>query len=167
MSFGRNVLQSNPVGPAKMWRVPDNAASSAYGQWSRCGHVFLILVAATRTRGFRLPYTFSHSRTPLVRTASLLLALVLSAPFLAGCASMVADNTPVWAGGEAEGTPARPQAAPDFQPVNDRPPPRDTKLVSDQDLAQMERDLTKARDAQLEQARALQKERDATKPAGK
>lgn len=119
------------------------------------------------TRGFRLSHVL-HARSPHLRTALLvLLTLVLSASFLGGCASIVADNTPVLVGGEAEGTPARPQAPPDYQPVNDRPPPRDTKLVNDQDLAQMERDLTKARAAQLEQARALQKERDTAKPAGK
>jgi hypothetical protein len=70
---------------------------------------------------------------------------------------------PLWAGGEPAGLPARPANIPEFPPVNDRPPPRDTKLITEEEQAKLERELTAARAAQAAEADTVKAETAATK----
>jgi len=96
---------------------------------------------------------------PLLRWAA---ALAVSAAALAGggCSSSVIDSIPNWAGGEPAGTPERPAKEAEYPPVNDRPPPRGTELVTEEEQARIKRDLAAARTAQTERAKQVQKDRD-------
>lgn len=62
------------------------------------------------------------------------------------------DAVPTWVGGEPTGMPERPANAAEFPAVNDRPPPRDTKLITEEEQAKLERELTAAQAAQVVQA---------------
>ena len=77
----------------------------------------------------------------------------------AGCSSSVIDAIPAWAGGEPPGTPQRLATELPFPAVNERPPPRDTKVVSEEEQAKIERDLAAAREAQAKQAAQVKKDR--------
>jgi hypothetical protein len=89
----------------------------------------------------------------------LTIALTLVALAAAGCSSSVVDSVPQWAGGMPENAPARPASVSDYPPVNDRPPPRDSRVVTVEEQAKIERDLAAARDVQARQAAQLKKER--------
>ncbi len=78
---------------------------------------------------------------------------------VAGCSTSAIDSIPNWAGGEPQGMPQRPANAMEYPPVNDRPPSRDTKIVTTEEQAKIERDLAAARDAQARQAAQVKKDR--------
>ena len=85
------------------------------------------------------------------------LCLALAA---AGCSSTaVIDSIPTWAGGEPEGTPQR--AANELQTpaVNERPPPRDAKVITVEEQAKAEKELAAAREVQAKQAAQVKKAR--------
>ena len=84
------------------------------------------------------------------------LVLALAA---AGCSNSAIDSIPVWAGGEPAGTPQRPATELQYPAVNDRPPARDTKVVSEEEQAKIERELAAARAAQVKQAAQVKKDR--------
>jgi hypothetical protein len=48
----------------------------------------------------------------------------------------------------------------DYPAVNDRPPPRATKLITDEEQAKSERDLIAARDGQAAEAEDVKKSRE-------
>ena len=85
---------------------------------------------------------------------ALLLALTA-----AGCSNSTIDSIPSWAGGEPTGTPQRPATEMQYPAVNDRPPARDTKVVSEEEQAKIERELAAAREAQSRQAAQVKKDR--------
>lgn len=87
---------------------------------------------------------------------ALALGLVLAA---AGCSTSAIDSIPQWAGGKPESTPERPAAEMAYPPVNERPPARDSRVVSEEEQAKIERELAAARDAQAKQAAQVKKER--------
>ena len=86
------------------------------------------------------------------------LALVLALA-TASCSTSVIDSIPVWAGGEPAGTPQRPATQLQYPPVNERPPARETKVVSEEEQAKIERELTAARALQAQQAAQVKKDR--------
>ena len=85
-----------------------------------------------------------------VITAKFATALSL-ALVVAGCSSMI-DSVPHWAGGEPEGTPQRTANELQTPPVNDRPPPRDAKIITVDEQAKAEKELAAAREVQAKQA---------------
>lgn len=70
------------------------------------------------------------------------------------------DAIPTWAGGEPAGAPDRPTTVAEYPPVNDRPPPRDTKLITEEEQAKAERDLMAARNSQAAEAKGVKDSRD-------
>jgi hypothetical protein len=107
-------------------------------------------------------------QTRLVKLA-LALGLSLSA---AGCSTSAIDSIPQWAGGKSESTPERPATDMEYPPVNDRPPARNSRVVSEEEQAKIERELATAREAQAKQAAQVKKERagmiaNQPKPAAK
>ena len=86
------------------------------------------------------------------------IALVLALA-TAGCSTSAIDAIPAWAGGEPAGTPQRLATELQYPAVNERPPARDTKVVSEEEQAKIERDLAAARAAQAEQAAQVKKDR--------
>jgi hypothetical protein len=84
------------------------------------------------------------------------LCLALTA---AGCSSTVVESIPNWAGGEPEGTPQRLATELPTPPVNDRPPPRDTKIITVEEQAKIEKELAAAREVQAKQAVQIKKSR--------
>jgi hypothetical protein len=86
------------------------------------------------------------------------LGLALAA---AGCSSTVADSIPNWAGGIPENAPHRLAAEMQYPPVNERPPARDTKVVTVEEQAKIEKELAAAREVQAKQAAQVKKDRDA------
>ncbi len=103
--------------------------------------------------------TSNNSASPLRR---LILAVGVSAIFLptGACSSSVIDSIPSWAGGEPAGTPERPAAVADYPAVHDRPSPRATELITEQEQAKIEQELAAARAAQTQRAQEVQKNRD-------
>jgi hypothetical protein len=93
---------------------------------------------------------------PILKSA-MALGIVLLA---SGCSSSVIDSIPTWAGGEPVGTPERPAMEMEYPPVNDRPASRETKVVTEQEQARIERELAAIRDAQARQAAQVKKDRD-------
>lgn len=89
-------------------------------------------------------------------------ALALFTAVLAGsgCSTKTIDSIPDWAGGEPVGTPERPAAQAEYPPVNDRPPPRPTELITEEEQAKIEQDLAIAHAAQAARAKQVQKDRD-------
>jgi hypothetical protein len=77
----------------------------------------------------------------------------------AGCSSSTIDSIPTWAGGEPAGTPQRLATELPYPAVNDRPPARDSKVVSEEEQAKIERELAAAREAQSKQAAQVKKDR--------
>jgi hypothetical protein len=77
---------------------------------------------------------------------SILAALGLAA-MLAGCGS-IGSHVPGVLGGEPADTPARPATAYSYPAVHDMPPPRADAPMSDEQQAQMEKELTSAREKQ-------------------
>ena len=84
------------------------------------------------------------------------LALGLSA---AGCASSHIDSIPQWAGGEPPGTPPRLASEMEYPPVNDRPPPRETRPIAVEEQAKLEKELAAARDVQAKKSEQMKKDR--------
>jgi hypothetical protein len=79
------------------------------------------------------------------RRAGTLLALTLTAA-LCACSSL-GDNLPASIGLPA-GAPERPAVQPEFLPVQDTPPPRDTKPLTEPERKKLEADLKEIRDNQ-------------------
>jgi hypothetical protein len=77
---------------------------------------------------------------------SVLAALGL-AVMLAGCGTVV-DAIPRAVGGEPADTPARPATAYSYPAVHDMPPPRADAPMTDEQQAQMEKELISAREKQ-------------------
>jgi hypothetical protein len=69
------------------------------------------------------------------------------------------DSMPRWAGGEPPGAPQRLATELQYPPVNERPPPRDTKVVTEEEQAKIERELAAARDVQAKKAAQVKKDR--------
>ena len=86
------------------------------------------------------------------------LCLALAA---AGCSTSAIDSIPAWAGGEPQDAPKRLETELQYPPVNDRPPARDTKVVTEQEQAKIENELAAARATQARQAAQLKKDREA------
>ena len=86
------------------------------------------------------------------------IALVLALA-TAGCSSSVIDSIPAWAGGEPAGTPQRLPTELQYPEVHERPPARETKVVSEEEQAKIERDLAAAREVQAKQAAQARKDR--------
>ena len=86
--------------------------------------------------------------------------LALLAFGAAGCSSSgVADSIPHWAGGMPENAPARPATEMDYPAVNERPPARNSRIVTVDEQKKIENDLTAAREAQAKKAAQVRKER--------
>jgi hypothetical protein len=83
-------------------------------------------------------------------------AVALSA---AGCSTTAVDAIPTWAGGKPENTPPRLATEMEYLPVNERPPARDSKIVTVEEQAKIEKELTAARDIQAKQAAQVKKDR--------
>jgi hypothetical protein len=79
----------------------------------------------------------------------------------AGCSSTVADSIPNWAGGIPENAPPRLATEMQYPPVNDRPPAPETKIVTVEEQAKIEKELAAARAMQAKQAAQVKKDRDA------
>jgi hypothetical protein len=79
------------------------------------------------------------------RRAGAVLALAL-ATGLCACSSL-GDNLPASLG-LPQGTPARPAVQPEFLPVNDMPPARDSKPLTEPERKKLEEDLKEVRDRQ-------------------
>ena len=94
-------------------------------------------------------------RYPTLMLATVL-ALVLSAT---GCSTSHIDSIPQWAGGEPPGTPQRLASEMEFPPVNDRPPPRETKPIAVEEQVKLEKQLAAARDVQAKKAEQMKKDR--------
>lgn len=62
-----------------------------------------------------------------------------------GCTSNPGTSIPTWAGGEPEGLPPPPPTTSSFPEVHDLPPPRPTKLMSEQEQTRLEAELTALR----------------------
>ncbi len=86
------------------------------------------------------------------------IALVLALA-AAGCSSSAIDSVPAWAGGEPAGTPQRPATELQYPAVNERPPARDTKVVSEEEQEKIERELAASRATQSKQAAQVKKDR--------
>jgi hypothetical protein len=84
------------------------------------------------------------------------LVLALAA---AGCSTSAVDSLPAWAGGEPAGPPHRPATELPYPAVNERPPARDTKVVSVEEQQKIEGELTAARAVQAKQAAQVKKDR--------
>jgi len=83
-------------------------------------------------------------------------AVALSA---AGCSTTAVDSIPTWAGGKPENAPPRLATEMEYLPVNERPPARDSKIVTVEEQAKIEKELTAARDMQAKQAAQVKKDR--------
>ncbi len=94
---------------------------------------------------------------PLLRLAAAL-AVSVAALAAGGCSSSLVDSVPSWAGGEPTGTPERPAIPTEYPPVNDRPPARNTKLITEEEQAKLERQLATVRDSQAAQAKEVKKD---------
>jgi hypothetical protein len=69
------------------------------------------------------------------------------------------DSIPRWAGGEPPGAPQRLATELQYPAVNERPPPRETKVVTEEEQAKIERELAAAREAQAKKAAQVKKDR--------
>lgn len=79
---------------------------------------------------------------------------------VAGCSTSTIDSIPKWAGGVPEEAPQRLSSEMQYPPVNERPPAReDSRIVSVDEQAKIERDLVAARDVQAKQAAQVKKDR--------
>jgi hypothetical protein len=86
------------------------------------------------------------------------IAALAAALAVGGCSTAI-DVIPAWVGGEPTGTPERPLTSAEYPPVNDRPPPRETKLITQQEQGKLESELTAARAKQAATAEETQKDR--------
>ena len=77
----------------------------------------------------------------------------------AGCSTTSIDAIPNWAGGEPQGAPPRLATEMETPPVNDRPPARDTKVVSVEEQAKIEKELAAAHATQAKQSEQVKKDR--------
>lgn len=85
-----------------------------------------------------------------LRTGAL---LILGAMALAGCSSTLA-SLPAEMGGLPADAPARPEGeAPAFPAVHDMPPPRQTSVMTPEQIKQTEAEMVRARDRQTGKAR--------------
>jgi hypothetical protein len=89
------------------------------------------------------------------------LVVCLATLTVGGCSSVsLVDSIPSWAGGPVEGTPERPAALAEYPPVNDRPPPRPTKLITEAEQTKLESELIAARAKQDIRAKEVRKGRE-------
>jgi hypothetical protein len=88
------------------------------------------------------------------------LGVALTALTLGGCSTSAINSVPNWAGGEPAGAPQRLATEMEYPPVNERPASRGTKVVTEEEQAKIERELTAARDVQAKQAAQVKKDRD-------
>lgn len=72
--------------------------------------------------------------------------LLAAAAGLAGCASTIGDSLPAAVGGLPESAPRRPENPPAYPPVHDRPPQRDSTVLSGKEQKQLEDELAAARE---------------------
>jgi hypothetical protein len=74
-------------------------------------------------------------------------ALVCAASLiLAGCAvGTIGDRLPAATGGLPQGTPQRPETPAPYPAVHDLPPPRSTKVLTDEEQKKLEEDLVATR----------------------
>jgi hypothetical protein len=91
-----------------------------------------------------------------LQSIAVVFALALSA---AGCSSSTIASMPTWAGGEPGAAPARLESELQYPAVNERPPARDAKIVSEEEQAKIERELAAAREAQAKKAAQAKKDR--------
>jgi hypothetical protein len=79
------------------------------------------------------------------RRAGAVLAFALATSL--GACSSLGDNLPAPLG-LPQGTPERPAVQPEFQPVHEMPPPRDTKPLTEPERKKLEVDLVEIRERQ-------------------
>jgi hypothetical protein len=87
--------------------------------------------------------------------------LVLAgALLLSSCANMtdvgnkLGSEMPTMVGGLPQGTPERPQAPPAFPAVHDMPPPRNTKVMTEEEKKRAEAELAGMREQQTRRAQS-------------
>ena len=88
-----------------------------------------------------------HARSRRGFASGLLLsALLAGASVVAGCSAgqTIADHLPTAAGGLPENTPQRPATSAAYPAVHDRPPRRDTPMLTDEEQRKLEEDLVAA-----------------------
>jgi hypothetical protein len=90
------------------------------------------------------------------QAAAVLFAVALAA---AGCSTAAVDSIPNWAGGKPETAPPRLANEMEYLPVNERPPARDSKIVTVEEQAKIEKELAAAREVQAKQAAQVKKDR--------
>jgi hypothetical protein len=83
-------------------------------------------------------------RAPARRAGAVLTFALASS--LGACSSL-GDNLPA-PFGLPQGVPERPAVQPEFQPVHEMPPPRDTKPLTEPERKKLEADLVEIRDRQ-------------------
>jgi hypothetical protein len=72
--------------------------------------------------------------------------MVLAAAIgLTGCASTIGDSMPAAIGGLPENAPQRPETPPAYPSVHDRPPQRDSTVLSGREQKKLEDELAAAR----------------------
>lgn len=77
--------------------------------------------------------------------AAKLLAVLVMAGAVSGCASDIADHLPAAAGGLPENAPERPVVAPAYPAVHDMPPQRASATLSSEEQRKLQQDLISAR----------------------
>jgi hypothetical protein len=96
---------------------------------------------------------------PIFRALGPALALV-ALTALAGCSgASLGTGMPHWAGGLPPEAPARGDETPVYPNVQERPPARPTKLISDPEREKIEAELAALRSRTNAQSEAIQKER--------
>jgi hypothetical protein len=146
-----------PADPARP--ACSNAASARQSQRFSLALAIVSGFAVTSLRRLMKAMTALKDAAAPLRRLALALGMSLAALSTAGCSASVIDSIPTWAGGEPSGTPDRPAVDPAYPPVHDRPPARDSKVISEQDEAKIEKELATARDIQAARAKKVQKDR--------
>ena len=95
---------------------------------------------------------------PAPRLLGISLALTAALGVAACGSSSVGTQVPAWAGGLPPGAPQRAAVQPPFPNLNDRPPARPAKLMSEQEQTRLEAELATVRDRVNRQTETLQKE---------
>ena len=106
----------------------------------------------------------SQSQHVRLRRAGAPALLLACAVILSGCSAgqTIADHMPTAVGGLPEGTPQRPSTPAAYPAVHDRPPKRDSPMLTDQEQRKLEEDLVAAG----KRASGASGEAAAAKPAG-
>jgi hypothetical protein len=85
-----------------------------------------------------------HARLRRIVAPALLLACAVIVSGCSSVATIAADHIPTAAGGLPEGTPQRPATPAAYPAVNDRPPKRESPMLSDEEQRKLEEDLVAA-----------------------